>query len=346
MADVSHEVRFPSIFSVVKEGFDAAFPFAPAYRFSQLRTLRMKGYDDIALYKTLGKYTVSFLEKAFPNGLFSSQATDVADSREATKIIVRLRDGSEVESVFISPAGGKDATACLSSQVGCNCKCSFCSTASIPFVRNLEDYEIVEQFYHLKRICGQIRNIVFMGMGEPLLNLNAVISAAKFFLTEEGLSARNITVSTSGITSGIYDIANKFPEVKLAFSIVCADESKRRELVPVSKANPLTEVKKALLKYQSKNRRRITLAYPLFAGVNDFKSDAVALKAFAAGLICHVNLIPFNEGGRGKYKRPSDAEIKRFERFLDNCSISHSVRYSKGGEVNGACGELALKRSK
>ena len=340
------DLVFPSVYSITKDGFCKAFPLVPAYRFSQLRNLRMKGYDDMELYRNLGKYAIGFLEKSLSFGLFSSSVADAAVGSEASKIIVRLHDGFEVEAVCIKPVGASSATVCLSSQVGCNCKCRFCSTASISFVRNLDDYEIIEQFYHLKRLFGDIGNVVFMGMGEPLLNLDSVIAAARFFSDEEGISVRNITISTSGISKGILQLAARFPDVKLTFSLVCADDAKRRNLMPISAANPLSEVKKALLKYQSRNRRRITLAYPLFSGVNDSKADAMAIKSFAAGLIYHVNLIPFNEGGRGGFKRPDSAGIKRFEKYLSNMNMPYSVRYSKGGEVNAACGELALRRKK
>jgi 23S rRNA (adenine2503-C2)-methyltransferase len=223
----------------------------------------------------------------------------------------------------------------------------FCKTGSLGFLRDLEASEITEQFYHLRALCPGIANIVVMGMGEPLLNLGELRKALDILTDPEGLglSKRRITVSTSGIISGIRDLAENGPGVRLAISLTTADESLRKRLMPIAGTNSLPALKEALVFYQKKQGRRITLEAALLGGVNTRDEDIAALAAFARGLDAVVNLIPWNpvEGlsFEGKpLREPAPRELARFSRELEGRGIKVTRRFRKGRTVAGACGQL------
>jgi 23S rRNA (adenine2503-C2)-methyltransferase len=223
----------------------------------------------------------------------------------------------------------------------------FCKTGSLGFLRNLTAAEIIEQFYHLRARCPEIANIVIMGMGEPLLNLEQLRKALNIMTDPEGLgiSKRRITVSTSGVISGIRDLAENGPAVRLAVSLTAADEGLRKRLMPIAASNPLPALKKALLYHQEKQGQRITLEAVLLGGVNTAEADIAALAAFARGLDAVVNLIPWNpvEGlefeGR-RLREPGGEEVARFGRGLEERGIKVTRRLRKGRNVAGACGQL------
>jgi 23S rRNA (adenine2503-C2)-methyltransferase len=229
--------------------------------------------------------------------------------------------------------------------------CVFCKTGTLPFRRNLDSAEIVEQFLYLRGEAGEatppISNIVIMGMGEPMLNLGELRRAVSVFTAPEGLglSGRRITVSTSGIAAGIRDLADNGPRVRLALSLTTADAALRERLMPVTKTNPLPEVKAALLRYQKREGRRITLEMVLLGGINTRMEDAEALQGFTRGLDAVINLIPWNpvEGmhfeGR-PLREPTPGEITAFTAELLRRGIKFTRRYRKGRTIGGACGQL------
>ena len=277
----------------------------------------------------------------------SSQPDKVLRGEDGTlKMRMRLNDGTAVETVLLEDAAGRK-TACLSSQVGCPLSCAFCKTGALGFARNLDAGEIAEQFFFLEKECGKLNNIVFMGMGEPLLNLNAVKKAIGILTSEGGraLSARKIAISTAGVCEGIYNLAESGLSVKLAVSLTTADHELRLKLMPVEKANPLDELKKALLFFCQKTGKRVTLEAAMLKGVNMEKKHAKQIAEFCEGLNALLNLIPWNPVEGLPFERPSAEEIRRFERSLASFGVNAVLRYPRGGAVCGACGQLGEVRA-
>jgi 23S rRNA (adenine2503-C2)-methyltransferase len=261
---------------------------------------------------------------------------------------VKLRIGVEggvVETVALVDASGR-RTACLSTQLGCAMGCVFCKTGSLGFTRNLDGAEITEQFYHIRELYPDISNIVFMGMGEPLLNLEGLRAALSVLC--ETMSPRRITVSTCGIIGGITSMADDGPPVRLAVSLTTARETLRGRLMPVSAAHPLAHLKEALLYYQKRRGRRVTLEAVLLGGVNTGVEDAEAMAAFALGLDVVVNLIPWNPVENLVFdglplKEPSIAETSAFRAALEKSGLKTVLRRKKGRGIAGACGQLGTR---
>ncbi len=277
----------------------------------------------------------------------SGEVSETLESEDGTqKIQIRLRDGAKIEAVLLIDGEGRK-TACLSTQVGCPMRCAFCKTGTLGFLRNLDSSEIVDQFLFLQDAAGPISNIVVMGMGEPLLNLDELSKAIAVLSHPDGLglSKRRFTVSTSGIVSGIRKLTASGPDVRLAVSLTTADRALREKLMPVTKSDPLPELKAALAEHQKVREKRITLEAVLLGGVNTRPEDAAALADFARGLDIVINLIPWNPvdelGIEGKaFVEPSESEVQRFERMLEARKLAVTRRYKKGRGVAGACGQL------
>jgi 23S rRNA (adenine2503-C2)-methyltransferase len=259
----------------------------------------------------------------------------------SVKLRIRLNDGLIIEAVMLIDEKGRK-TACLSSQAGCGMGCLFCKTASMGLKRNLKSHEIVEQFHILASLSGDISHIVFMGMGEPLLNLEEVRKAINVLHHPDGrnISVRKMTISTCGIICGIEELAHKGPPVRLAVSLVTADEDVRKRLMPVSCTNTLQQLKKALLKYQEKTGKWMTYEIVLLKGITDREEDIKKLIAFIPPLRASVNLIPWNPASGLPYSRPDGARIKWFREKLAGSGIVVTQRYQKGNSINAACGQL------
>jgi 23S rRNA (adenine2503-C2)-methyltransferase len=288
----------------------------------------------------------------------SAVAARFEDPDGTVKLQIQLRDGAGIEAVLLSgredgPSrrGEKTArkTACLSTQAGCPAGCVFCKTGKLGFLRNLDSAEITEQFLFLRGVVPGITNIVIMGMGEPLLNLGELRGALSVLTDPRGLglSPRRITLSTSGVTEGILDLADQGPGIRLALSLTTAREDLRQKLMPIGRSHPLPELKEALRYYQGKGGGRITLEAVLLSGINTRREDAAALIAFAGGLDAVVNLIPWNpvEGMtfEGKpLKEPSKKEIEDFTRLLERGGLKVTRRFRRGRSVRGACGQLGV----
>ena len=300
------------------------------------------------------------LQKELPErfSIFSSTVVNCHDNAGAKKIILALKDGATIESVLLRNTK-KRLTACISTQAGCPAGCVFCKTGSLGFKRNLECAEIIEQFLHLQKSITEsasavknnsehiIDNIVIMGMGEPLLNMVNLRKAIAIFTDPAGLnfSLRRITVSTCGICDGLFDIAQNGPFVRLALSLVTADEPLRQKLMPVSKVNHLQKVKEALLLFQGNGGGRITLEVPLLGGINTFDKDALSIASFAQGLNTVVNIIPWNPVAGLKFegsllREPEKKETSGFVRMLESRKLKVTMRLHKGRSVMGACGQL------
>jgi 23S rRNA (adenine2503-C2)-methyltransferase len=231
-------------------------------------------------------------------------------------------------------------TACISSQVGCAMGCKFCLTGIQGLDRHLGTHEIVTQVHEL-RMRAPITNIVFMGMGEPLHNLENVIKACKILLDEDGLkfSKRKVTVSTSGIVPAI-DELGKSVDVSLAISLNGSNDEQRSLVMPVNKRWPIAELLDACRRYPLGPHRRITFEYVMLAGINDSLDDAARLVKLTRGIPSKINLIPFNEHSGATFKRPSDEQVRKFQTYLMDRRIVATVRISRGRDILAACGQL------
>ncbi len=258
--------------------------------------------------------------------------------------------GNAVETVFIPEISR--GTLCISTQVGCALDCSFCSTGKQGFNRNLTTAEIIGQLWHANRALGVahgdenervISNVVLMGMGEPLANLDNVLAALNLMLDDHayGLSRRRVTVSTSGIVPAMDRLRESEP-VALAVSLHAAHDALRDELVPINKKYPLKELMAACQRYLvSAPRDFITFEYVMLAGVNDADADARALLVLTRDVPCKFNLIPFNPFPRSGYRRSDSTRVRRFQEILMTAGVVTTVRKTRGGDIDAACGQLA-----
>lgn len=274
--------------------------------------------------------------------LRSSAVTKKLEDPDGTiKLQITLFDGSCVETVLLIDDKGRK-TACVSCQVGCGMGCAFCMTGSLGFSRNLFAAEIVEQFLYLEQIAGKLDNIVFMGMGEPMLNLKEIRKAIAILTDKRGrnLSSRRITISTSGVIQGIYDLADNGPQVRLAVSLTCANQELREKIMPIAKTNNLQDLKKAIQYFIEKTGKRCTLEAALMKDLNTSIESAQELIAFAKDIDVHVNLIPWNPISILPFEEPTTAECKAFLNYLDKNNIIVTMRTKRGRKIGGACGQL------
>ena len=336
----------------------SSLPALPPFRLRQIFAALARGVSSFAEISSLPFSLREELGARFR--LRSSAVSARLEDRDGTvKLQILLEDGLRIKAVLLVSPGsirGKNSretesrrTACLSTQAGCPAGCVFCKTGTLSFVRNLSSAEIVEQFLHIRSLCPGIDNIVIMGMGEPLLNLGGLRKALTVLTSPEGLgiSRRRITLSTCGITGGIRDLADEGPDLGLALSLTTAEEELRKRLMPITRSNPLEEVKEALRYYQRIRGRRITLEAVLLGGINTRRKDAEAMARFARGLDTVVNLIPWNPV-EGLYfegtplREPKEDEAADFARELARLGLKVTRRYRKGRGVAGACGQLGM----
>lgn len=258
------------------------------------------------------------------------------------KYLLKTEDGLLIEMVLM-PYESR-VTLCISCQVGCKMGCTFCQTGKMGFKRNLTSGEILSQIL-LANKRYKVTNIVFMGMGEPLDNYDEVIKAASIMVDEKGLglSKNRVTISTSGLVPEIQRLGKDLP-VRLAISLHSADESKRSAMMPVNRKYPLHVLKETLLTYPAPERYGITFEYVMIEGQNDSLEDAKKLVEFLHGINAKVNLIPINHFPGIKMQASSEKRIRDFQLYLTERSIPAPVRYSRGQDVSGGCGQLAAKK--
>jgi len=259
------------------------------------------------------------------------------------KTILKLQDGLNVEAVLLMHKGTRN-TVCVSCQAGCPMNCIFCRTARIGFKRNLEIHEIAEQVmffsYYLKKMEKKVTNIVFMGMGEPFLNYDNVIGAVRLLNDKSlfGIGARKISISTCGLPGMIEKFSGENLQVNLAVSLNAPNNALRAHLMPSNSKYPLEKLIGAVKKYTEKTGRRVMFEYVLIGGLNDSAQLALELAKLLKGLLCFVNLIPFN--GKMKMKPPSPIKINEFKMVLEREHIAVTQRYDFGNDINAACGQL------
>lgn len=266
------------------------------------------------------------------------------------KNAVRLHDGLVVESVLI-PTDTR-TTACVSSQVGCSLDCNFCATARLKRMRNLEPGEIYDQVIAIdkeSRLYNNhpLSNIVFMGMGEPLMNYNNVLKAIDMITSNEGLgmSPKRITVSTSGVPKMIKKLADDEVKFKLAVSLHSAIDEIRSRIMPFSANFPLADLREALEYWYAKTKSKITYEYVVWKGINDNKESVDALVKFCKYVPCKVNLIEYNPIDDGEFQQASDESINDYIKALATIDIVAKVRRSRGKDIDAACGQLANKEA-
>ena len=264
------------------------------------------------------------------------------------KNAVKLHDGLIVESVLI-PTQSR-TTACVSSQVGCSLDCSFCATARLKKMRNLNPDEIFDQVAAINQESllyynHKLSNVVFMGMGEPLMNYNNVLKAIEKITSPEGLgiSPRRITVSTSGLPKMIKKLADDEVKFNLAVSLHSAIDEVRSEIMPFAKAFPLNDLKESLEYWYEKTNSRVTYEYVVWKGINDSKEAINALVKFCKYVPCKVNLIEYNPIDDGDFKQASDQAISNYISILEMNDVIVNVRRSRGKDIDAACGQLANK---
>lgn len=271
---------------------------------------------------------------------------EILTSRDGTtKFLFGLRDGDTIESVYIPTK--KRKTVCISTQVGCPLKCSFCMTGKSGFKRNLVPWEIADQVRRIETaVRNRISNVVLMGMGEPLLNYKNVLKAIEILNCDMGMNigARKITISTAGIIPRIVDLAENPLQTKLAVSLNAATETKRNILMPINKKYNLRKLFEALEYYYEMKKKRITFEYVLIKGFNDSLKDAKALASITEGIPCKINIIPFNQIDNNLYKRPNSKTIKKFVDFLYPIAQAVTLRESRGSDIEAACGQLRMRR--
>jgi len=289
-----------------------------------------------------------------PLSLRSQLATELGSDRctvtesvpdgDATKLLLGLADGQTVECVAMGrPWGG---AACVSSQIGCPVGCEFCASGQQGLVRGLSAGEIVAQVAELRRLDEPVGHLVFMGMGEPLLNLDEVVRSVRVLADKRGLGLpeRSMTISTIGILPGLNELANSDLRVRLTLSLHATTDALRSRLIPRWCA-PLEEVVPAAVAYSRRARRRLSIAYVLMDGVNDMLEDARRLARIARQARAHVNIIPYNEVPGVRCRRPSRVRIAGFLRALEETGVPVSMRVSVGRQANAACGQLRARAS-
>lgn len=261
---------------------------------------------------------------------------------------VKLHDGLIVESVLIPTE--KRITACVSSQVGCSLACKFCATARLKRQRNLEPHEIYDQVVAIKQqaelFFGRpLTNIVFMGMGEPLLNYNNVLTAIDKVTSPKGLNmaSRRITVSTVGIAKMIRKMADDEVKFNLAVSLHAATDETRSSIMPINDSTPLNELGEALEYWYAKQKKKVTYEYVVWKGINDSKEHAQALLKFCKRVPCKVNLIEYNPIDDGEFQQASDATLAMYMDLLERNGVTTRIRKSRGKDIDAACGQLANK---
>ncbi|RDI92022.1 ribosomal RNA large subunit methyltransferase N [Thermosipho africanus Ob7] len=263
-----------------------------------------------------------------------------------TKFLWELPDGNTIESVALFHEGR--VTACISTQVGCPVKCSFCATGQSGYVRNLTAGEIVSQILGIE-VHRKIRvgNVVYMGMGEPLLNYENTIKSVKMLNNKKmfGIGIRRITISTVGVPEKIIDLAESGLDVKLALSLHATTNFKRDQIIPLNKQYSIEELIFAVKKYQEITNNRVTIEYILIKEFNDYPEDAEKLAELLKGLSVYVNLIPVNPVNPNYY-RPSRWAMERFKEILTKYGIECEIRAEKGTDIDAACGQLRRRNLK
>jgi 23S rRNA (adenine2503-C2)-methyltransferase len=256
------------------------------------------------------------------------------------KYLFELGDGRRIETVLL--LDGKRRTLCVSTQVGCSMDCRFCATAKIGFQRNLTAGEIVDQVNAVEKDAGKISNVVYMGMGEPLVNYEAVVKSLGILNHPKGknIGVRHMTVSTCGIVPAIRKLAGEDVRPRLAVSLNAPTDDVRTRLMPINAKYPIADLMKAVRFYQARTSQRVTFEYVMIKGLNDSADQAGLLAKLLKGIACNVNMIEHNPHPRCKYTGSGGERIRRFASVLEDAGIETVMRFRMGRGIRAACGQL------
>lgn len=327
----------------------------PKYRYQQINKFLFQDY--ISSWQEASSLPQALREKLAKECPLDIKSELKINLRQkgSQKALICLEDGVLIETVLISQKSGKKEdkearyTVCVSTQVGCPLACSFCSSGQDGFTRNLSSWEIVEQVVFWNRVLksiGKVDNVVFMGMGEPFLNYNEFIKAAKFMNNPEtmNIGARRLSVSTAGIIAGIKRLSGEKIQMNLAISLHAPNDILRQKLMPVAGKNKISDILHAVDNYITKTGRRVMFEYVMIKDENDSEQNAFTLAKLMARPLYLVNLIPYNDTGRYHASRPET--IKKFKEILESKGVATTVRLSFGGEIEAACGQLKNRRKR
>jgi 23S rRNA (adenine2503-C2)-methyltransferase len=311
----------------------------PGYRARQIWRWAAQGAAGFDAMTDVPARLRSHLDEALP---FSTLTVEhEAHARDGTaKALFRTTDGRPVEAVLMRYRDGRRSL-CLSSQSGCPLTCTFCATGQMRFGRNLTSWEIVDQALHFRRTAGPVDHAVFMGMGEPMMNLDAVLEACAR-LPDVGITHRRTAISTVGWVPGIVRLTEQPMPLRLALSLHAADDALRSELMPVNERYPIDEVIASCEAFHARKRRRVFVEYVMLSGVNDGYAQAVQLAELLDPRVFKVNLIPYNPTGSG-YSGSSPKAIAAFRDELERRGIGATVRLTRGRDIDAACGQLAAR---
>ena len=322
------------------EEIAAVFHLKPSFRGGQIFSWIHRGAASFDEMTNLPKLLAEELKAKTP--LYSTRLESQHPDPDGTvKLRIGTSDGLVVEAVLLKDREGR-LTACLSSQAGCAMGCRFCRTGEMGLKRDLTAAEMVEQFLWMERELGEISNVVFMGMGEPLANFTPFIKAVNILSHSKGrnMGIRRMTVSTCGLVPEIRRLGQEGPPLRLAISLNSARQAVRETIMPIARKYPLPELKEALREYQERQPKRITLEYVLLKGVNDGKTDLDALIAWAGDLRAVINLIPWNPVDTLTFETAPEETTRLFQTRLEASGLTVTRRYRRGRGVNVACGQL------
>ncbi len=323
----------------------------PAFRAKQLyEWIWKKNASSFAEMANLGNKLIQFLEANFKLNKVSIY-TEQRSSDGTVKFGFQLYDGEKVEGVLI-PTSTR-MTACISSQVGCSLTCKFCATGYMDLKRNILFYEIYDQVDLIRKKALEyygipLSNIVYMGMGEPLLNYKNVSESIQLITDPNGMgmSPRRITLSTAGIAKMIRKLGDEETKVEFALSLHAANDEKRSQIMPINEHNSLDALKEALQYFYEKTGTRVTFEYIIFQDFNDDISDAEELYQFSRDIPCKINIIEYNPISWSDLQNTSGNRMHRFKEYLESKGMIVNVRRSRGRDVDAACGQLAIKERK
>lgn len=320
-------------------------PFRAEQIFKWIYSEKVTSFDEMT---NLSLELRKKLDENYTLGLFKIvQKLESVDGTKKYLFDVQDEAGNLIESVLMKYHHGY--TICVSSQIGCKMGCKFCASTGIPFSRNLEAGEIVEQLLAIERDANvKISNIVFMGIGEPLDNYENVMESIKILNNPKGLNigARHISISTSGLVPKIYELADKQMQCTLSVSLHSSNNKTRSSMMPVNNIYPIEELIKACKYYIEKTNKRISFEYALAKDNNDNLNDAKELVKLLKGMLAHVNLIPINKIEDGKYTKSTNENIIRFRDYLNNHGIVATIRRELGADISAACGQLRKQNLK
>ena len=340
-------IRDLSIAEISSQLKDANFP---AFRAKQIfEWLWKKNVGSFQQMGNLGKDIILFLEEKYYIDFLTLKDQQVSKDK-TIKCAFSIADNKIIEGVLIPT--NKRTTACISSQIGCSLACKFCATGRLKLMRNLSAGEMVDQVVYLRdqaqKLYGKsLSNIVYMGMGEPLLNYNNVLRSIGLLTADEGMgiSPKRITVSTAGIAKMIRKLGDDKVKFNLALSLHAANDIKRSFIMDINDSNNLESLSEALVYFHEATGTRVTFEYIIFKDFNDSIEDARELAVFAKAVPCKINIIEYNPIDDGDFQQADTEKVSAFAAYLESKNIIVNIRRSRGKDIDAACGQLANKNS-